>query len=134
MSRFTLEVATPERLLIREQVSEAQIPARAGEIGVRPEHAPLIAELGIGVLSYASAAGRKALTVAGGMVEILPDRVRVLADAAEHADEIDLKRAQAALARANDRLAGPQPGLDVARAINAMRRARARLKATASGG
>jgi F-type H+-transporting ATPase subunit epsilon len=130
MSRFTLEIATPERLLIREQVSEAQIPARQGEIGVRPEHAPLIAALGTGVLSYVADGRRREMSVSGGVVEVLPDRVRVLADAAEHADEIDVKRAEEAVRRATERLAHPELGLDVARALNALHRAQARLRAS----
>ena len=63
-----LEVATPERLLIREDVSEVQIPAARGELGVRPDHAPLIAELGIGVLSYSTARGRKEVSLSGGEI------------------------------------------------------------------
>ena len=126
MSQFTLEIATPERLLIREQVSEAQIPARQGELGVRAEHAPLIAELGIGVLSYVCDGRRKDLVVSGGVVEVLPERVRVLADIAEQADEIDAKRAA-------ERLIHPELGVDVGRAINALQRAQARLRAAGEG-
>ena len=129
MSAFTLEVATPERLLVRQTVSEAQVPAGKGEMGVRLEHAPLLASLGIGVLSYVSDGRRRELFVSGGLVEVLPDRVRVLADAAENADEIDVKRAGEALRRASERLGHPELGLDVARALNALRRAQARLKA-----
>ena len=125
---FTLEIATPERLLIREEVTGAQIPTRKGEIGARPDHAPLIAELSIGVLSYVSEGRRRELSVSGGVVEVLPERVRVLADTAERADEIAVKRAEESLRRANARLAGPDLGLDVGRALNALKRAQARLK------
>jgi len=133
MSPFTLEIATPERLLLREQVSEAQVPTRRGEIGVRPVHAPLIAGLGIGVLRYTIEGGRKEIAVSGGVVEVEPDRVRVLADAAEPSEEIDIARAQESLRRAQPRLAGPDLGLDVARALNSLRRAQARLKAAGQG-
>lgn len=127
---FTLEIATPERLLIQEEATEAQIPAKTGEIGVRPEHAPLIAELGIGVLSYVAGGRRREMSVAGGLVEVLPERTRVLADAAEHPNEIDAKRAEESMRRANERLAGgPNLGIDAARALNALRRAQARLRA-----
>lgn len=128
---FTLEIATPGRLVIREEVTEAQIPARQGEIGVRPEHAPLIAELGIGALSYVAQGRRRDLLVSGGVVEVLPDRTRVLADAAEKPDEIDVNRAEEALRRASERLGGGgrDLGIDVGRALNALRRAQARLKA-----
>jgi F-type H+-transporting ATPase subunit epsilon len=133
MSAFTLEIATPERLLIREQVTEAQIPAAQGEIGVRAEHAPLIAQLGIGVLSYVKDGRRKDLSVAGGVVEVLPNHVRVLADVAEDADEIDVKRAEEAVRRASERLMHPELGVDVARALNALRRAQTRLHAAGQG-
>jgi F-type H+-transporting ATPase subunit epsilon len=131
MTSFTLEIATPERLLIREQVSEAQIPARQGELGVRPEHAPLIAELGTGVLTYLADGRRREMVVCGGVVEVLPDRTRVLADVAEHADEVDANRATEAQRRASERLTRPELGLDVARALNALHRAQARLQAAA---
>jgi F-type H+-transporting ATPase subunit epsilon len=127
---FLLEIATPERLLIREEVSEAQIPARKGEIGVRPDHAPLIAELSIGVLSYVTEGRRKELFVSGGVAEVLPERVRVLTDTAERADGIDVRRAQEAMRRANERLGQPDLGLDVGRALNALKRAQTRLKIT----
>jgi len=133
MSTLTLEIVTPERLLIREEVSEAQIPTRQGEIGVRPDHAPLIAELGIGVLAYVAGGRRRELTVAGGVVEVLPDRVRVLADVAEHADQIDVKRAAEAVKRANQRLLHPELGVDIARALNALERAQSRLRAAGQG-
>ncbi len=127
---FTLEIATPERLVIREEVAEAQIPAKQGELGVRPDHAPLIAELGIGILSYVENGRRKELSVSGGVVEVLPERTRVLADTAERADEIDVKRAEESMRKANERLAGgPNLGIDVGRALNALRRAQARIKA-----
>jgi len=130
---FVLEIATPDRLLVREPVSEAQIPAAAGELGVRPDHAPLMAELGTGVLSYVMEGGRKQLSVAGGVVELLPDRARVLADVAEPADEIDAQRAQEALRRAQGRLDRPPAGVDIARALNALRRAQSRVGAATGG-
>jgi F-type H+-transporting ATPase subunit epsilon len=128
---FLLEIVTPERLLIREQVTEAQIPALSGEIGARREHAPLIAELGIGVLSYAGEGRTRHLSVSGGIVEVQRDRVRVLANTAEHADQIDVKRAEDAQRRANQRLQGPHLGLDVGRALNALQRAQTRLRVAA---
>jgi F-type H+-transporting ATPase subunit epsilon len=126
---FELEIATPERLLIRDLVNEAQIPARNGYIGVLPGHSALMCELATGELSYTSGGRRRYLSVNGGFAEILPDRVRVLADGAERADEIDLARAQAALDRARERLEHPAAGTDIARALNAMKRAQARLAA-----
>jgi F-type H+-transporting ATPase subunit epsilon len=126
---FELEVATPERLLVREHVTEAQIPVANGYIGVLAGHAPLLAALGTGTLSYVAGGRRRHMAVNGGWVEVVTAQVRVLADTAEHADEIDVQRAEAALRRAHERLLHPVPGLDVARALNALRRAQARLEA-----
>jgi len=127
-----LEVATPERMLLRENVRQAQVPAANGYLGILPEHAPLLAELGTGVLVYELENGQKKwMSVIGGYVEVGPDRIRVLANRAESADEIDVARAQAALKRAEERILHPAPGIDIARALNAAERARARLEAAA---
>lgn len=128
---FELEIATPDRLLIKQPVSEAQIPAANGYIGVLPEHAPLISELGSGELSYLSDGRRQTLAIDGGWVEVLPTHVRVLANHAERANEVDVERAQKALKRAEERLANPGQNIDIARALNAMKRAQARLAAAA---
>ncbi|HYP13271.1 MAG TPA: ATP synthase F1 subunit epsilon [Bryobacteraceae bacterium] len=131
---FQLEVATPERLLVRETVSEAQIPAINGMIGVLPDHAALLSELGTGDLSYVGPGGRHTAFIAGGFVQILNNEVRVLADRAEHVNEIDTQRAEASLKRAQERLALPATaGIDVARALNALKRAEARLAAARLG-
>jgi F-type H+-transporting ATPase subunit epsilon len=124
---FLLDVATPDRLLVREQVTEAQIPALNGYIGVLPEHAPLVSMLGVGVLSFAVGGHRRSLFVAGGFLEVLPDHTRVLADRAENASDIDVERARAALKRAEERLNKEPRDVDIARALNAMKRAQARL-------
>jgi len=106
---LALEIATPERLLVREQVTEVQIPGRAGYFGVLPGHAPLLSELASGVLTYVAQGRSRVLAILGGFVEVLPDRVRVLADAARRKEEIDgaaakqdLDKAQAALPTAPD--------------------------------
>jgi len=127
--KFQLEIATPDRLLIREQVSEAQVPAANGYLGVLPGHAPLLAELGTGELTYVADGRLSSLSIDGGWVEVLPDRVRVLATHAEKASEIDTRRAEQALHRAEEHLAHPDAGIDIARALNAMTRAQARLAA-----
>ncbi|MGC8758468.1 MAG: F0F1 ATP synthase subunit epsilon [Bryobacteraceae bacterium] len=127
-----LEVATPERLLLRENVRQAQVPAANGYLGILPDHAPLLSELGVGVLIYELENGQKKwMSIIGGYVEVGPDRIRVLANRAENADEIDVARAQAALKRANERIMNPTPDVDIARALNALRRAQARLEAAA---
>jgi F-type H+-transporting ATPase subunit epsilon len=134
MSDFTLEVATPERELIKVQVAEAQIPAADGYIGVLPEHSPLLSELGTGELSYVhEGETRRSLFVSGGWVEVLPHHVRVLADVAERADEIDVGRAKEALKRSLDSVNKPLDTLEMAHALNAMKRAQARLKTKGLG-
>ena len=102
---FDLEVATPERLVLREAVTEAQIPAKGGYIGVLPGHAPLLSELGTGYASYVADGKKYYLAIHGGFVEVLPDKTRVLGTAVEKAEEIDVQRAEAALRRAGS--AGP---------------------------
>ncbi len=128
-----LEVATPERLLVKEDATEVYIPGADGMLGILPEHAALLGELGIGELSFVSSAGRRSIFIAGGWVQVLNNEVRVLADRAENISEIDTARAEASLKRAQERLGPPTAaGLDVARAINSMRRAEARLAAARS--
>jgi F-type H+-transporting ATPase subunit epsilon len=128
---FSLEVATPERLVFREAATEAQIPCKNGYIGVLPGHAPLLSELGIGYASYV-AGGRKAyFAVHGGFVEVLPDKVRLLAETLEKAEEIDVQRAEADLRRAQQQLADPHVEVDPALALAAMFRAQARLDTVA---
>lgn len=128
---FELEVATPEKLVVREQVTEAQIPAANGFIGVLPGHAPLLSELGIGELSYMVGNEKHTMAIAGGVLEVLPELVRVLTTSAERASEIDVNRAKEAMRRANERLASPKESMDVARALNALQRAQARLDVAA---
>jgi F-type H+-transporting ATPase subunit epsilon len=127
---FQLEVATPERLIVEERATEAQIPARDGYLGVLAGHAPLLAELQTGgVLSYVAEGRARYLAIHGGFVEVLPDRVRVLADMGERAEEIDVGRAQAALERARKALEEPHLNVDPAAALAEMQRAQARLEA-----
>ena len=125
---FELEVATPDRLLVKEQVTEAQIPALNGFLGVLPEHAPLLSELGSGLLTYSIGGKSRSVVVSGGWVEVQPHGTRVLAKTAERPDEIDLKRAQESLDRAERRL--KESGeWDITRALRAAERARVRVEA-----
>ncbi|MGE5648338.1 MAG: hypothetical protein ACM336_21375 [Acidobacteriota bacterium] len=84
---FLLEVATPESLLVNEQVTEAQIPAANGYVGILPGHAALLAELGSGELSYVAGGRRRAMKVEGGWLEVANDHARVLATSAEKRGE-----------------------------------------------
>jgi F-type H+-transporting ATPase subunit epsilon len=122
-----LEIATPERELVREQVSEVQVPAAQGYLGVLPGHAPLLGLLGIGTLTYTIDGNKRHMSIHGGFLEILEDHVRVLADVAERAEEIDIQRAKAALQRSQEQAINPALGVDPAEALAATMRAEARL-------
>jgi F-type H+-transporting ATPase subunit epsilon len=125
-----LTVVTPERQLLRETVVEVDIPGMDGQLGILPGHAPLITELGIGALSYRTTTSSMPITLSiiRGFAEVLPDRVTVLAETAERAEEIDLSRAEAALARAEKRLASNDPQIDWDRASVALQRALIRIQ------
>lgn len=102
--KINLEVITPEKLVLREVVDEVIVPGLEGELGILPNHTPLISQLKTGVLSYKSGNDKVQMHVSGGFVEVLSDRVSVLSDVAERTDEIDLDRAQRARERAEKRL------------------------------
>jgi F-type H+-transporting ATPase subunit epsilon len=103
--QLELEIVTPERQLVRQPVSDVQLPGKDGYLGILPGHAALLGQLGAGSLSYTAAGQSHYLAVDGGFVEVLDDHVRVLADSAEKAEDIDLGRAKADLQKATERLA-----------------------------
>jgi F-type H+-transporting ATPase subunit epsilon len=125
-----LIVVTPERQLLRETVVEVTIPGLDGELGILPGHAPLITELGIGELHYRTTNSRQPilLAVLRGFAEVLPDRVTILAETAERAEEIDVARAEAAKARAEQRLAAHDANIDWDRATVSLQRALIRIQ------
>jgi F-type H+-transporting ATPase subunit epsilon len=124
-----LVVVTPARQLLSEPVTEVQLPGADGYLGVLPGHAPLITELGIGELTYRTTGGRTdILAVIRGFAEVLPERVAVLAETAERAEDIDVKRAQEALQRAQDRIAAGGENIDWDRASAALQRALVRIQ------
>jgi F-type H+-transporting ATPase subunit epsilon len=127
-TKLLLEIVTPERSLVREEVDEVQLPAAEGYLGVLPGHAPLLATLKVGELWYRIGQERHYLAIAGGFVEVLPERVTVLAQIAERAQEIDVARAEAARKRAEERFANRAPDLDVDRARIALMKALIRLQ------
>lgn len=129
-----LVVVTPERQLLRESCAEVQVPGANGYLGILPGHAPLMTELGIGQLTCRSGKAEANLAVIRGFAEVLPDRVTVLAEIAERAEEIDVPRAQAARERAERRLASQDPNLDWDRAVAALQRALIRVQVAAKGG
>jgi F-type H+-transporting ATPase subunit epsilon len=130
-----LEVVTPERALVRESVAEVQLPGILGYLGILPGHTPLLTELGIGPLIYKKGSESGYIAVIGGFAEVLPERVTVLAEAAERSEEIDAARARADLAEAEKKLAasGANPNTDWDAVLKAVASARARLDAAAHG-
>src|SRR5271169_963143 len=123
-----LEIVTPDKLLVRERVDGVQIPGKTGELGILPGHAPLITTLTIGEISYRQGANTHYLSVAWGFAEVLPQKVTILADTAERAEEIDVKRAQEAKARAEEALQRAAADLDFQATFYALHRAEVRLQ------
>jgi len=101
---LALEIVTPEGLLLRDEVDEVIAPGGDGYFGVRPGHTPMLATLGLGELSYRRQGAWRRLTCFSGWCEVLPDRVNVLAEMGERAEDIDVGRAEQALRRAGERL------------------------------
>ncbi|MGB0036285.1 MAG: F0F1 ATP synthase subunit epsilon [Candidatus Acidiferrales bacterium] len=131
-----LEVVTPERFVMHETVQSLEMPGKDGYLGILPGHAPLLTELGIGILTYRKGAEARQLTVIQGFAEVLPDRVIVLAELSERAEEIDVERVRAALGRAQAELAKPSgsPDFDWERASFNLQRALIRLQVAGKGG
>jgi F-type H+-transporting ATPase subunit epsilon len=124
---FQLEIVTPSRLLVKDAAEEAQIPGVTGYLGILPGHAPLITELGVGEITYKASGAIHTLSVAWGFMEVLPDKVTILAEAAERPHEIDVERAQKAKDRAEQRLKSNDVEVDYTRAEDALQRAETRL-------
>jgi F-type H+-transporting ATPase subunit epsilon len=128
-----LEIVTPEKLVVNTTATEVQIPGKGGELGILPGHAPLITEIAVGEISYRSGGEQKRISVAWGFAEVLPEKVTILAETAERAEDIDVARAQAAKQRAEEELrkAGPTGSAD---AEAALKRASTRLDVAAKVG
>ncbi len=132
--RLTLELATPTRMVVAETVDEVVVPGSQGYFGVLPGHAPLLATLGIGELTYRIGRDERHVAVAGGFAEVRNDKVIVLADTAEVPRDIDRARAERAKERAEQRLAGrAQDEIDYMRAAAALARALTRLQVASRG-
>lgn len=126
--QFQLQIVSADRSLVNETVDEVEIPGSEGYFGVLPGHTPLLALLGTGELWYRQGSEKHYLLIAGGFAEVQPDRVTILAQVAERADEIDIARAEAAKKRAEDRLAAPHADMDFERARIAMMKSLIRLQ------
>ena len=128
MSSIKLEIVTAERVVFSGEVDEIIAPGVEGQLGILPHHSPLMTMLQAGELVAKKSGQDEIMAIAGGFLEVRPDRVIVLADAAERAEEIDIKRAETAKKRAEERLRDRKAiGLDEASAEAALKRALARL-------
>ncbi len=127
---FNLQVITPERYLLDEDVESLVVPAVGGYLGVLANHAPLIAGLEPGLVKYRQGGDNKYFVISGGFIEVSCNNATVLANTAEKPGEIDKTRAEAAKERAVKRLSLREPGTDIARAELALKKAVARLKVT----
>ena len=127
-SHIQLQIVSADRSLVNEQVDEVEIPGSDGFFGVLPGHTPLLAVLGMGELWYRQGPEKHYLSIAFGFAEVQPDRVTILAQIAEKADEIDVARAEAAKKRAEERLIKSTVDMDFERARIAMMKALIRLQ------
>jgi F-type H+-transporting ATPase subunit epsilon len=127
-AHLQLQIVSADRSLVNEQVDEVQIPGADGYLGILPGHTPLLATLQVGTLWYRQGQEKHFLAIAFGFAEVQPDRVTILAQIAEKADEIDVARAEAAKKRAEERLSKPTTDMDFERARIAMLKALIRLQ------
>jgi F-type H+-transporting ATPase subunit epsilon len=125
---LTLQIVSADRSLVNETVDEVEIPGYDGYFGVLPGHTPLLAVLSVGELWYRQGAEKHYLLIAYGFAEVQPDRVTILAQTAEKAEEIDLARAEAAKRRAEERLSRPAVDMDAERARIALLKSLIRLQ------
>jgi len=122
------ELVTAERVVFQDDVDVVVVPGVEGELGVLPRHAPLLTVIQPGEVRLRKKGVEFSLVVTGGFLEVRPDKVTVLADAAERAEEIDAARAEAAMKRAEERMKGKLTPEDMHLAESALRRAAVRLK------
>lgn len=134
MAVFKLEVITAERVVFSDEVDVVVAWGVKGQLGILPHHAPLMTTLRPGDLLIRKGGEEHYLAVSGGFLEVRPDKVIILADACERAEEIDVARAEAARRRAEETLRAGGPEMDKATAEAALRRALARLKVAERAG
>ncbi len=122
--KLMLEVVTPQKAIVSEEVQSVVAPGSEGEFGVLKGHTTFLTSLNMGALRYTDASGKeRVLFVNGGFAEVLPDKVTILAESAERRKNIDLSRAEDAKARAEKRLSDKSDGMDMVRAEAALKRA-----------
>jgi F-type H+-transporting ATPase subunit epsilon len=130
MKTFQLEIITPERTIFSGPVSSIVVPATEGKMGILANHAPLLSSLDAGPMTVVGEDGVATVyAVGGGFVEVADNQARVVADVGERAEEIDEERARKAEERARQRMREHQPDMDLVRAEAALARALARIQA-----
>ncbi len=129
MATIRLEIVTPEKMVFSEDVDAILAWGVEGQLGILPHHAPLMTMLQPGDLVIRKGSQEELLTISGGFLEVRPDKVVILADACERAEEIDEARAEAAKQRAQEALKTAATEVDAAAAEASLRRSLARLKA-----
>ncbi len=129
MATIRLEIVTPEKMVFSEDVDAILAWGVEGQLGILPHHAPLMTILNPGDLVFRKGGREESLTISGGFLEVRPDKVVVLADACERAEEIDVARAEAAKQRAQEALKEAKTAIDAAAAEASLRRSLARLRA-----
>ncbi len=125
--KIELEIVTPERLLFSGKVEEVVVPGSQGYLGILPGHAPLLSELQIGVISYRRESQEDKVFCSRGFVEVLPDRVSILAELAEFPDQINVEQARDDKMQAEQLLRSNDPDTDYAQALLDLREAQIRL-------
>ena len=128
MAKLQLDIVTAERLVASEEVDVLVAPGADGELAILPHHAPLLTVLKPGEIRVLNDGEESDIVVSGGFMEVMPDKVTILADTAERADEIDEARAEAALQKAQERIESAPADMDLERAVASLRRSQARLK------
>ena len=129
MSSMKLDIVTAEGVVFSGDVDAVVAPGVEGQLGILSHHAPLMTTLQPGELLIRGGGGAElSLAITGGFLEVRPDRVIVLADAAERAEDVNIARAEDAKRRAEEKLSHRTPDIDVARAEAALRRSLIRLK------
>ncbi len=128
MVTMRLEIVTAEREVYSDDVEAVNAPGVEGDLGILPHHAPLMTSLQPGELMIRKEGRDEYLVVSGGFLEVMGNRVTILADACERSDEIDEQRAQEAMRRAQERMANRTADLDLEQAARAVRRAETRLR------
>jgi F-type H+-transporting ATPase subunit epsilon len=127
--KLDVEIVTGERVVFRQEgVDMVVAPGGAGMLGILPEHAPLITTLAYGELRIKKGAEEQSILVYGGFMEVADDKVLVLADSAERAEEVDVERAEAARRRAEESIANRQSTIELEEAQASLRRANLRLR------